>query len=332
MSTYLLEALLPFWNWVTWKYEWKLEPEKEPKLKKPPYSLRTRRKAWVNRPEHWCPYYPLIALEDKKGFVLTRECNLICIDLDNKTNDPALYDLHRRILADFNDTYIEYSPSGNGVHIWLRGTFGQSSFTTSIGIDIHTDLDRCGYKYGEIGVEIYRSSRYMTVTFNPLPNRNIPLADGTERVSRWISECNRLTGKTEIRKPPQRHISTGCGGGGCMYADRPNIYDLQRQPLTPSDIKLFRTGRRARNGRKFVDLCEGRWEKYYPRKSESDADMGLMNMISFYSVHLYENNPVQVARFFLHTPQGRKILSRKANPADNLWRTVDEAFSSIGGA
>jgi hypothetical protein len=327
---YLLEVLQQFPHWVRWEYEWKLKPGKEPKLKKPPYSMRTGRKAWVNRPSDWCQYVNW--LPNNLGFVLTRECNFICIDIDNKANDPTLVDLHRRILADFADTYIEVSPSGGGLHIWLRGTFGQSSFTTSIGITTHTDLEKSGYKYGDIGVEFYCNARYMTVTFNPLPNHNIPLTDGTERVGRWISECNRLTGKTETCKPPQRHISTGCGGWGCMYADRPNIYALQRQALTPSDIKLFKTGRRAKNGRKFVDLCEGRWEKYYPpNTTESEADLGLMSMIAFYSVHLYENDPVQVARFFLHTPQGKSMISRKANPADNLWRTVDTALSSFAG-
>ena len=300
----LLQVLRHYPNWVQWKYElaggqWK----------KPPYQLRTGRQARTTVPAHWCPYSDWFAVAFKQlGFVLSRECNLICIDIDNKKNDPALYDLHRRILADFNDTYIEYSPRGNGVHIWCYGPFAKN-----------------GHRPPNTGVELYCHVRFMTLTFNPL--RNVPLTDGTERVLRWIAEL----------VPSEKHtvtkIVTWLGGGvvnGVNGASHPNIYDLRNQPETLSDVYILRSFIARRDYEKCALLHSGNWQaiKNGDGKqrygTQSEADQAFCNVIAFYT-----DDPVQVAKVFMHS---RLSWNINRHSPQYLWRTIQTAFDMKGGA
>jgi primase-polymerase (primpol)-like protein len=50
------------------------------------------------------------------------------------------------ILAHLPDTYIEYFPSGSGLHIFLRGT-----------------LSSGGNRNSKTGVEMYSKGRYFTI-------------------------------------------------------------------------------------------------------------------------------------------------------------------------
>jgi putative DNA primase/helicase len=296
----LLQVLRQYPNWVQWKYELV-----DGHWKKPPYQLRSVRKAWTTVPAHWCLYADWFACAFKLGFVLSKECNLICIDLDNKKNNPALYDLHRRILADFNDTYIEYSPSHkdglnyiDGAHIWCTGT-----------------LDKNGYKPPGTGVEFYCNVRFITVTFNAL--RNVPLTDGTERCAKWIAELVPHKPSNGRAKIPT------CLGGVVGGGDRhPNIWDLRNQPETLSDVAILRRFIARPDHEKCTHLHNGKWQHLYP--SQSEADQAFCNIIAYYT-----DDPVQVARVFMHSRLADTISRHQPQ---YLWRTIDTAFDMKGGA
>jgi putative DNA primase/helicase len=124
----LLQVLRQSPNWVRYTLEDKdnnpWTSDSQGRQQKVPRTF-TGRRAKVNVSATWSPLTDLaLTLFDKLGFVLSRECNLLCIDLDAKEYTPAMYDLHRRLLEDFKDCYIEFSPSGKGLHIWCRGTLG----------------------------------------------------------------------------------------------------------------------------------------------------------------------------------------------------------------
>jgi primase-polymerase (primpol)-like protein len=103
------------------------------------------------------------------GFVLrlpyAQNCAYTCIDLDWKKHNPPLPTPFQQsvINACIGRTYIEYSPSGLGIHIWCRGSAGGN------------------FKRPEI--EIYSHSRFMTITFAPLLDTkgnvigNVPFAE-----------------------------------------------------------------------------------------------------------------------------------------------------------
>ena len=56
------------------------------------------------------------------GFVFTREAGIVGVDIDHCIVDGALNETAAAILEKLPPTYIEVSPSGTGLHIFLRGT------------------------------------------------------------------------------------------------------------------------------------------------------------------------------------------------------------------
>ena len=89
-----------------------------------------------------CETYDL----DGVGFVFTN--GFMAIDLDDCFDDDgSLTDVAQDIYDHFTKTYIEYSPSGNGLHIFVRGV---------------KPNDRT--KDSSLGVEVYSGYNFVTVT------------------------------------------------------------------------------------------------------------------------------------------------------------------------
>ena len=157
--------LLP--NFVLWRFE-VLESGEKTKV---PYMLNGK-KASSAKASTWVTYEEAItALPESEmdgiGFVINAACGLTCIDIDDpfklkadgtpKFNNPAvLLEQQKQIAASF-DTYTEVSPSGRGVHIWVKGK-------TPTGRD-------------KFSIGLYPSGRFMTMTgqvFNGSPIREFP--------------------------------------------------------------------------------------------------------------------------------------------------------------
>lgn len=83
------------------------------------------------------------------GFVLNGD-GIYCVDLDGVLVDGLLDPRAAALLESLDSFYVEVSPSGNGVHAWVRG--GSPS-----GRKVYTQDD--GLK-----VEWYSDGRYITVT------------------------------------------------------------------------------------------------------------------------------------------------------------------------
>lgn len=97
------------------------------------------------------------------GFVLTDEDRIACVDIDHCLDGRGrLKSWASEILAGVPDTYIEVSPSGDGLHVW-----GLADFTN-------------GRRSG--GVEVYGSGRYITVTARRWRNSVTTFAD----LNDWI--------------------------------------------------------------------------------------------------------------------------------------------------
>jgi primase-polymerase (primpol)-like protein len=100
------------------------------------------------------------------GFVLDGD-GIACIDLDHCFNGGELSSAAHRVLSWCPPTWMEISPSGDGLHIW-----GTSS------------IDFTGYKTSVAGspVEVYSSLRYLTVTGIPFgPHRSLANLDSLIR-------------------------------------------------------------------------------------------------------------------------------------------------------
>jgi primase-polymerase (primpol)-like protein len=77
------------------------------------------------------------------GFVLNGD-GIVCLDLDHCLVDGQLVGPAVDLLAQLPPTFVEVSPSGDGLHVWGRGH-----------VPYGRRLD---------GVEVYGTGRYITVT------------------------------------------------------------------------------------------------------------------------------------------------------------------------
>ena len=147
-------------QWVCWR----LEKDKNGRDIKIPYNPETGKKASSSNPATWRSYAEAEYAKEKYflgqdhffsgvGFVFTAECGIIGIDIDHCLVDGKLNsrpsDVAAAILAKLPPTYIEISPSGEGLHIFLKGNMPSS-----------------GRRNNKYGVEMYSSGRYFTVTGN----------------------------------------------------------------------------------------------------------------------------------------------------------------------
>jgi hypothetical protein len=139
-------------NFVAWRYE---HTPGEPEPKKVPYNpnspIANPRRASVTNPRSWGTYLQTLAFAraagmDGIGLVLTPELGLTLVDLDDCFDDNGnLLPWAVPIVAMFAGSYMEYSPSGRGLHIYVWGTV--DSLKTP-------------------GIELYSHSRYTTITGN----------------------------------------------------------------------------------------------------------------------------------------------------------------------
>jgi primase-polymerase (primpol)-like protein len=111
------------------------------------------------------------------GVVLARDAGITCIDLDRVLDGGARLDAPAKIIVGQCDSWTEISPSGTGLHVFVRGTVSQA-----------LKGDR---------IEVYAGERYICITGHRWP--------GTPSALRWqqhyLEHLVRL--ETESR-PPSR--------------------------------------------------------------------------------------------------------------------------------
>lgn len=138
-------------QWVVWKYE-----IKDGKKTKVPYQVNGF-KASVNNPNTWCSFQEVVqavrdGIYDGIGFMFSKDDDYIGIDVDKcyyngEFNETAIE------VIELLDSYTEFSPSGTGIHIIVRGALPEY-------------IKKTGFKNKEYGVEIYHYGRYFTFTGN----------------------------------------------------------------------------------------------------------------------------------------------------------------------
>lgn len=180
------ETLKQIAHWVVWKY---IEDDKG-KLRKVPFQPhKPDQMAAVTRPIEWSDFETASTRTGFHGvgFVVTEKDNLTGIDLDhctepepvsaedilNETYRPKLKPWAQEVV-DYFDSYCEKTPSGQGVRIWVKGTWK--------GTKNRWVVDNEG---GQI--EIYSSKRYFTVTGYHMPNTKEEILDGQAQLDEIAS-------------------------------------------------------------------------------------------------------------------------------------------------
>lgn len=205
-------------RWVVWCLE-----ERGGKPTKVPYSPLTGRSAGSTDPGTWGSYLEAIKAYtegdfDGVGFVFTEADPFCGVDLDRcrDLNTGELEPWAREIL-DRLDSYSEISPSGEGVHIIVRG-----------------ELPPGGNRRGRI--EMYDRARFFTMTGDGLP-------DAPATVNSRQRELLQLHGRL-FRSPRTGESANGDhGGAGGGFAG--------------DDRELLERAMRADNGEKFRRLWDG---------------------------------------------------------------------------
>ncbi len=153
-------------QWLLWRYE-NINRKKPTKV---PYQPDGRR-AKTNDSTTWSSFDKCLqVLEQGKfdgiGFVFAEGDGLVGIDLDHCFSpDGQLEPWAKDVVIHFTETYIERSPSNDGLHIWCHGKpvkTGSKKWPKS-GTDLEEGLE----------VYDYHSPRYLTVTGNIFNNEVI---------------------------------------------------------------------------------------------------------------------------------------------------------------
>ncbi|WP_295473429.1 phage/plasmid primase, P4 family [uncultured Subdoligranulum sp.] len=216
-----------------------------------PLDPKTGKAAASTDPATWASYATAAAAVAPLGcrgigFVLGD--GVAGIDIDHCI-DPATGAVDARALdiVAAMQSYTEISPSGTGLHILFCGRKPGPACRRALG--------------GGLGLEMYDSGRYFTITGRSWHDPPLPLADRTAEAA-------------EIYR---------------QYLDKPKpaaptaaqATPVQPRPAgAPSDAEILEKAKQAKGGDKLAALLAGDWQAY--AASHSEADLALCNLLAFW--------------------------------------------------
>jgi hypothetical protein len=127
------------------------------------------------------------------------------------------------------------------------------------------------------------------------------------------------TGNVALDRPVQERSEWVAGMAEQMRSDKPDEkkFELVELPQVLEDDAVWQMASNADNAFNFRELCSGRWQQF-GHPSQSEADLALMSMFTFYS----ESNE-QCRRMFRATALGQREKATKNN------RYLDETLRRI---
>ena len=232
-------------RWIVWK-----KVVRKGKTDKPPYDFRTGQPGDVTDPAVWSTYTRAVEEAssgkfDGIGYVFTPADRITGVDLDHSLDGEGKpYDWAERIVLGF-DSYTEVSPSGRGLHIFVKGSLP----------------DKSRHKVGGFGpdgsgaVEVYDRGRYFTVTSRHFAGSPRSINDRQEELEAFYREWF----------PPAE--TTGEEAGA-----RPNDCD---------DEFVLRMARTSKGHERFCRLYDD--GEITGFGSQSDADLSLCSSLAFWT-------------------------------------------------
>lgn len=248
------QAMRVLKNWVLFK----IVERGNGKKTKPPYQPNGT-PAKANDPNTWSSFDAVAAVMKKQpgryagiGFQFD-DTPFTGIDIDHCIDDRGnLSELAQEILQETR-SYAEYSPSGHGLHIIIKGKL----------------KDRRGGKNASLGLEMYDSKRYFTMTGNTV--------QGYEHISsksEAIEAVYRLYDKYQIAKGKQPQ------GEGTKEQARPAAV-ISSPVADDTAAVIIERIRKSQQGALFTSLFDSGDLSAYGG-DHSSADMALMNILPFW--------------------------------------------------
>ena len=244
--------------WVVWRVE-----RQAGRLVKPPYDPRTGHRASCSDPDTWGSVEEALAAHrgggyDGIGFQLTAP--FVGVDLDG-CRDPETGFIDDGALAIIKqlNSYTEVSPSGCGLHIFVKGTLPPVGRRTN-------------------GVEMYDGSHYLTVTGEHVAGTPLVVEGRNQALTTLHTQA---FGNRRRAAEPRQVEPLG--------PTRPHA------SLSVSDEDLIAKMQASGNGDRFERLWRGEWEDVteYPSQSEADFDL-CRTFLAFWT----GNDPERMDRLF----------------------------------
>ncbi len=236
------------------------------------------------------------------GFIMGPSLGLVCIDLDHCIEGEKLNAFAAAIVSMIDQaggTYIEYSPSHSGLHVWGRGVLPGGK-----GIK---KKDRA------IDIELYQGGRYMTVTGEPWEGHNIPLGNIQAAIDGIIEKYDLLK-----KQPPQRGPTGQPGAAlyvGQVVDTRENAPAGAAAPASLDDDFLIEKARNSKKGEKFSALFD-RGDMAEHGNDHNRADAALLSILAYWT----NGNKEQMARIFLQSKLAEDIGRKKGHERDYLYK------------
>ena len=222
-----------------WKL-WRLET-RDGNQTKVPYRTDGK-KASPTNPNDWTDFETALRAFDPEkydglGFVLTKEDNIVCIDLDECIGEDGKICDEAKSIVRIMNSWTEISQSGKGLHIFIRGKK-------------RTDKAKATPRTFK-SLEIYDHARYIAMTGNHLPGTPLEIME-----RQWALNTICVLYFPENESTPPQTI-------------KPH-HDL-------SDDKIIELCRRAKNADKFVALFDnGDTSEYDNDESRADEALVCM--------------------------------------------------------
>lgn len=271
-----------------WRYETRPGSEKPTKV---PYDPKTGNRAKSTDPATFASLDTALTF-DGDGVGVGIFGDLGAIDIDHCIDDAgAISPMAMDIMSTMN-TYIEYSPSGNG----LRILFTAEGF----------QYDRCKYYINnqKLGLEVYIAgctNKYVTVTGDALA----PGYDLEERGAELAAVLERYMVRPTEKAPAPLSVAPSA-------------------PVELDDLTLIEKAKQGKNGAAFTALWAGNTTGY---KSQSEADLALCNALAWWT----NGDAARVDRLFRMSGLMREKWDRKQSGSTYGAITVQSAVNSTRG-
>lgn len=304
------ETLKAWAQWVCWKLIWDgirwAKVPLDPKTGR--FASSTDPSTWGNFAQAWS-YYQSHRSNGIMGvgFVLTKADPFVAVDLDHcrDAETGALLPWALEVVQCLN-SYTEHSPSGTGLHIFVRGV-------------LPPGLRKKG------DVEMYEDAHYFTVT-GSLVNGVSQAIEGRKQelgVMHALFLGDHQGALSDSQAPStERQMSVTRG-----WETLPK--GLPHAELTPADLEIVRQLRKGRYGELYRLLFSGdlkgagplRSGGYY--RSASEADLAMLNLLA----QLTNGDPGRMYAVFKES--GLMRVKAQDHPS-YMARTIQKAIEGLG--
>lgn len=282
-------------HWVLWKFE-----ERDGKKTKVPIQPNGRNASTTN-PETWSDFekakkFHDMHVGDGLGFVFTRD-TFSGLDLDHCRDKSGEIEYWADAYISKLGSYTEISPSGEGVHIIVKGAISDGRTGRKKELKNPEGANVFERMYApKAAIEIYSESRFFTVTGNHVQGTPETVEERQE-VLREVYDDVFFVNIIDERELTERH-------------NKPVNAGL-------SDDQIINLASSAANSDKFTRLMQGDTTGY---PSESEADGALSCIVVFYT-----RDYPQILRII----QQSKLWDEKWEREDYQKATINSALSKV---